>query len=109
MESQLETVALFALKLAYETDGGSLLLRDDVVMGEYQKEVFELLLRKGDIETIRGKVKACVAVAMEAVGGTQKPLGRELQRLADGCDQAQTTEELKAPLILLKDYLKDIQ
>ncbi len=103
MESQLETVALFALKLAYETDGGSLLLRDDVVMGEHQKEVFELLLRKGDIETIRGKVKACVAVAME------KPLGRELQRLADGCDQAQTTEELKAPLILLKDYLKDIQ
>lgn len=109
MESQLETVALFALKLAYETDDGSPLLRDDVVMGEYQKEVFELLLRQGNVDAIRGKIKACVAVAMDAVGGTQKPLGRELRRLADDCDLARTTEALKAPLDLLKNYLKDIQ
>ncbi|WP_419736881.1 hypothetical protein [Pseudomonas sp. COR18] len=109
MESQLETVALFALKLAHERDGGSPLLRDDVAMGEYQKDVFELLVRQGDVEAIQGKLNACVAVAMDAVGGTDKPLGRELRRLADDCNQVRTTADMKAPLGLLKDYLKDIQ
>ena len=33
MESQLETVALFSLKLAYESEDQSPILRDDLVMG----------------------------------------------------------------------------
>ncbi|NWB98032.1 hypothetical protein HX882_19220 [Pseudomonas gingeri] len=109
MESQLETVALFALKLAYETEGQSPILRDDPIMGEYQRDVFELLVRNCDIGAIQLKMKACVDVAMDAVGGTGKPLGRELQRLAADVIQVQTTEELNAPLIVLRDYLKDIQ
>ncbi|NWD72890.1 hypothetical protein HX890_01980 [Pseudomonas gingeri] len=109
MESQLETVALFALKLAYETEGQSPILRDDPIMGEYQRDVFELLVRNCDIGAILLKMKACVDVALDAVGGTGKPLGRELQRLAADVIQVQTTEELNAPLIVLRDYLKDIQ
>ena len=34
MELPLETVALFALKLAYETEGSSPILRDDLVMAD---------------------------------------------------------------------------
>ncbi len=34
MELRLETVALFTLKLAYETEGQSPILRDDLVMGD---------------------------------------------------------------------------
>ncbi|MDP9689598.1 UNVERIFIED_ORG: hypothetical protein J2W82_003265 [Pseudomonas mohnii] len=49
MESHLETVALFSLKLAYETEGSSPILRDDLVMGDYQRDVFELLVRRGDV------------------------------------------------------------
>ena len=48
MESSLETVALFSLKLVYETDGHSPILRDDPVMDDYQREVFALLVRKDD-------------------------------------------------------------
>ncbi len=109
MESSLETTALFALKLAYETDGQSPILRDDSVMSDYQKDVFDLLVRNRDVDAIQLKVNACVAVALDAVGGTDKPLGRELQRLATDFSEARTTEELSAPLIVLKDYLKDIQ
>ncbi|NWA26949.1 hypothetical protein HX866_18860 [Pseudomonas gingeri] len=109
MESQLETVALFALKLAYEAEGQSPILRDDPIMGEYQRDVFELLVRNCDIGAIQLKMKACVDVAMDAVGGTGQALGRELQRLAADVIQVQTTEELNAPLIVLRDYLKDIQ
>ena len=47
MELPLETVALFSLKLAYESDGQSPILRDDLVMGDYQRDVFALLVRKG--------------------------------------------------------------
>ena len=45
MELPLETVALFALKLAYETEGSSPILRDDLVMADYEREVFALLVR----------------------------------------------------------------
>ena len=34
MELTLEAVALFSLKLVYESDGGSPILRDDPVMGD---------------------------------------------------------------------------
>ena len=44
MELPLETVALFALKLAYETEGSSPILRDDLVMADYEREVFALLM-----------------------------------------------------------------
>uniref|UniRef100_UPI00097C0A30 hypothetical protein n=1 Tax=Pseudomonas sp. KK4 TaxID=1855729 RepID=UPI00097C0A30 len=69
MELNLETVALYALKLAYETEGQSPILRDDLVMGDYQRDVFELLVRRGDLEGIQVKVRECVGLALEAVGG----------------------------------------
>ncbi len=47
MELTLEAVALFALKLVHETDGGSPVLRDDPVMEGYDREVFGLLVRRG--------------------------------------------------------------
>jgi hypothetical protein len=109
MELQLETVALFSLKLAYESEDSSPILRDDLVMGDYQRDVFELLVRRGDVEGIQVKVGECVGLALEAVGGVDKPLGRELRRLAGEFAGVQTMEELDPPLIALKGYLKDIQ
>ncbi|WP_207262142.1 hypothetical protein [Pseudomonas sp. GW101-3H06] len=108
MESQLETVALFSLKLAYEAEGSSPILRDDLVMGDYQRDVFELLVRRGDVATIKGKMDECVELALEAIGGAGTPLGRELNRLSVEVNAAQTLEQLDTPLSTLKDYLKDI-
>ena len=109
MELHLETVALFSLKLAYESEDSSPILRDDLVMGDYQRDVFELLVRRGDVEAIQVKVDECVGLALEAIGGVDKPLGRELKRLLADLRETQTMEQLDAPLIALKDYLKDIQ
>jgi hypothetical protein len=109
MELHLETVALFSLKLAYESEDSSPILRDDLVMGDYQRDVFELLVRRGDVEGIQVKVDECVGLALEAVGGVDKPLGRELGRLAGEFSSTQTFEQLGAPLLALKDYLKDSQ
>jgi hypothetical protein len=109
MELHLETVALFSLKLAYESEDSSPILRDDLVMGDYQRDVFELLVRRGDIGAIQVKVDECVGLALEAVGGVDKPLGRELGRLAGEVASVQTVDQLDAPLVALKDYLKDIQ
>ncbi|WP_448118072.1 hypothetical protein [Pseudomonas serbica] len=108
MELHLETVALFSLKLAYESEDSSPILRDDLVMGDYQRDVFELLVRRGDVEGIQVKVGECVGLALEAIGGVDKPLGRELQRLSVDFSMPQTIEQLDAPLFALKDYLKDI-
>lgn len=109
MELHLETVALFSLKLAYESDDSSPILRDDLVMGDYQRDVFELLVRRGDVEGIQVKVGECVRLASEAIGGVDKPLGRELRRLAGEFAGIETMEQLDAPLLALKDYLKVIQ
>ncbi|MDL5593381.1 hypothetical protein QS468_11745 [Bacillus subtilis] len=108
METSLETVALFSLKLAYEEEGLSPILRDDMVMGDYQKDVFELLVRRGDVETIQFKMSECLALAMDALGGAEKPLGRELHKLSTDLRQAQSLEQLDQPLLALKGYLKDI-
>jgi len=109
MELNLETVALYALKLAYETEGQSPILRDDLVMGDYQRDVFELLVRRGDVEGIQVKVGECVGLALEAVGGVDKPLGRELGRLVGEFAGTREMEGLDVPLIALKDYLTVIQ
>ena len=109
MELQLESVALFSLKLAYETEDSSPILRDDLVMGDYQRDVFEVLVRRGDVEAIQVKVDECVGLALDAVGGADKPLGRELRRLAGEFASVQTMGQLDGPLVALKDYLKDIQ
>ena len=109
MEQHLETVALFSLKLAYESEDSSPILRDDLVMGDYQRDVFELLVRRGDVEAIQGKVDDCLSLALNAVGGVDTVLGRELHRLSADLRTAQTMKQLDAPLITLKQYLKDIQ
>jgi hypothetical protein len=109
MESSLETVALFSLKLAYETEGQSPILRKDLVMSDYQKEVFGLLVRQGDVGAIQQKVDACVGLALKALGGVDRPLGRELQKLAVGFRGAETVGELDVPLAALKGYLRDVQ
>ena len=109
MELHLETVALYSLKLAYETEDQSPILRDDLVMGDYQRDVFELLVRRGDVEGIQEKVGECVGLALEAVGGVDKPLGRELRKLVGEFAGIRTIEQLDTPLLALKNYLKDIQ
>ncbi|WP_338506156.1 hypothetical protein [Pseudomonas poae] len=84
MELTLEAVALFALKLVHETDGGSPVLRDDLVMDGYEREVFGLLVRKGDLATTQQKISECIALALVTLGGPNTVMGRELQRLATG-------------------------
>ncbi|MEG8232347.1 hypothetical protein [Pseudomonas orientalis] len=108
MELTLEAVALFALKLVHETDGGSPVLRDDPVMEAYDREVFGLLVRQGDLAEIRLKLDECLTSALESLGGATTVMGRELQRLALDMRQAPTLEALNAPLDALKDYLKAI-
>ncbi|MFJ3368838.1 hypothetical protein [Pseudomonas sp. NPDC086251] len=109
MELPLETVALFALKLAYETEGESPILRDDPIMSDYEREVFGLLVRRGDVEGIQFRVAHCIGLALEAIGGVDTPLGRELYRLAADFGNARTMEQLEASVIALKGYLIDIQ
>lgn len=109
MELLLETVALFCLKLAYETEDSSPILRDDPLMSDYQEEIFGLLVRRGNVEAIQLKVDECVRLALEAIGSADKPLGRELHRLAGEFGDKHAMEQLEAPLIALKNYLKDIQ
>jgi hypothetical protein len=109
MELLLETVALFCLKLAYETEGSSPILRDDPVMADYEREVFGLLVRRGDVEGIKFRVEHCVGLALEAIGGVDTVLGRELHRLAEDFNSTRTVEQLDRPLVALRDYLKDIQ
>lgn len=108
MELLLETVALFSLKLAYETEDSSPILRDDLMMSDYEREVFGLLVRRGDVEAIQAKVDECLGLALNAIGGVDTVLGRELRRLASDFSTVRTIEQLDSPLIALKDYLKDI-
>jgi hypothetical protein len=54
-------------------------------------------------------VGECVSLALNAIGGIDTVLGLELHRLAADFSAARTMERLDAPLIALKDYLKDIQ
>lgn len=109
MELTLEAVALFALKLVHETDGGSPVLRDDLVMDGYEREVFGLLVRQGDLAVIQSKLAECVAQALEALGGPETVMGRELQRLANNVQNVNQLDQLSVPLTSLKDYLKAIQ
>ncbi|EJL05432.1 MULTISPECIES: hypothetical protein [Pseudomonas] len=109
MELLLETVALYSLKLAYETEGHSPILRDDPLMGGCDREVFGLLVRREDIQAIQAKVQHCLDLALEAIGGSNTILGRELSRLAADFGAARAMKQLDAPLIALRDYLKDIQ
>lgn len=109
MELLLETVALFCLKLAYETEGSSPILRDDPIMSDYEREFFGLLVRRGDVEGIQKKVDECLRLALNAIDGVDSVLGRELDRLATDFSGARTMEQLDSPLLALKDYLKDIQ
>lgn len=108
METSLETVALFSLKLAYEEEGLSPILRDDMVMGDYQRDIFELLVRRGDVQTIQFKMNECLGLALDALGGIEKPLGRELHKLSADFSQALSLEQLDPPLLALKLYLKEI-
>lgn len=109
MELTLEAVALFALKLVHETDGGSPLLRDDLVMDGYEREVFGLLVRQGDLPAIQLKLGECVGQALRALGGVETVLGRELWRLTVEVQNVQQLGGLLAPLSDLEGYLKDIQ
>lgn len=78
-------------------------------MRDYQKEVFGLMVRQGDGGAIQQKVDACVGLALRLLGGVDRPMGREPQKLAVGCRTAEMVGELDAPLAALKVYLRDIQ
>ena len=108
MELLLETVALFSLKLAYETEDSSPILRDDLMMSDYEREVFGLLVRRGDVEAIQMKVDECLSLALSAIG-VDTVLGRELRSLAADFSGVRMMEQLDSPLLALKQYLKDIQ
>lgn len=108
MELLLETVALYSLKLAYETEGHSPILRDDPLMGSCDREIFELLIRRGDVAGIQGEIGRCLDLALGAVGGVDSVLGRELHRLATDFSSAQKIDDLRAPLVALNAYVKDI-
>lgn len=108
MELLLETVALYSLKLAYETEGHSPILRDDPLMGSCDREVFGLSVRRGDLAGIQGEIGRCLDLALGAVGGVNTVLGRELHRLATDFSSAQKIDDLHAPLIALNAYVKDI-
>jgi len=108
MESALETVALFCLKLGYETEDQSPILRDDLVMSDYQRDIFELLVNRGDVGAIQHKVSECLHIALEAMGGAEKPLGRELQRLSSDFHAAQSLDSMDAPLGMIQRYLRQI-
>ena len=108
MELLLETVALYSLKLAYETEGHSPILRDDPLMGRCDREVFGLLVRRGDLAGIQGEIGRCLDLALGAVGGVDTVLGRELGRLAADFGTAQKMEGLRGPAITLKAYLHDV-
>ena len=109
MELPLESVALYALKLAYESEGSIPNLRDDPAMSDYPRDVFAFDLRKGDLDAIQDKIERCVALALDALGGAQTVMGRELQKLAAGFSNAQTPEQMHPAQLTLKDYLKDVQ
>lgn len=109
MELLLETVALYSLKLAYEIEGHSPILRDDPLMGGCDREVFGLLVRRGDVAGIQGEIGRCLDLALGAVGGVDTVLGRELGRLAADFSAVQTMEGLYAPANTLKDFLRDVQ
>ena len=108
MKSALETVALFCHKLAYETEDQSPILRDDLVMGDYQQDVFELLSARGDVAMIQHKINECLLLALDAMGGAEKPLGRELQRVSSGFYAAQTLDSMETPLHMIKGYLREV-
>ncbi|CAM3125477.1 hypothetical protein SAMN04490207_2495 [Pseudomonas gessardii] len=109
MELTLEAVALFALKLVHETEDGSPILRDDLVMDGYEREVFGLLVRQENLTAIQLKLNECIDQALNAVGGAETVLGRELQKLSADVQNVTDLNALQVPLTTLKDYLKDIQ
>ncbi|NNA92784.1 hypothetical protein [Pseudomonas gessardii] len=109
MELTLEAVALFALKLVHETEEGSPILRDDLVMDGYEREVFGLLVRQENLTAIQLKLNECIDQALNAVGGAETVLGRELQKLSADVQNVTDLNGLQVPLTTLKDYLKDIQ
>lgn len=109
MELTLEAVALFALKLVHETEEGSPILRDDLVMDGYEREVFGLLVRQENLTAIQLKLNECIDQALNAVGGAETVLGRELQKLSADVQNVTDLNALQVPLTTLKDYLKDIQ
>ena len=108
MELLLETVALYSLKLAYETEGHSPILRDDPLMGGCDREVFGLLVRRGDLAGIQVEISRCLDLALVAVGGMDTVLGRELRHVTADFGAAQTMEELYAPAVTLRSYLRDV-
>ncbi|EFW80318.1 MULTISPECIES: hypothetical protein [Pseudomonas] len=108
MVSELETVALFCHKLAYETEDESPILRDDLIMGDYNRDVFKLLIDRRDVDAIQEKINECLLVALEAMGGPDKPLGRELQHLSAGFYAARTMDSLDAPLRVIEGYLREV-
>ena len=83
-------------------------MRDELVMGDHEREVFGLLVRRGDVEGIQKKVGEYLSLALNAIGGVDKVLGRELHRLSANFNATQTMERLNAPIIALKIYLKNI-
>lgn len=76
-------------------------------MGSCDREVFELLIRRGDVAGIQNEIGRCLDLALGAIGGVDTVLGRELGRLAGDFYAVQTIEGFYIPAALLSDYLRD--
>ncbi|WP_238543159.1 hypothetical protein [Pseudomonas sp. GM78] len=79
-------------------------MRDDLIIEDYQRDVFELLVRWRDAEGIQ--VRVGERVGLGVVGGMDKSLGRELGRLVGEFSRTQYMEQLDTPLIAQKITLK---
>ncbi len=86
-------------------------MRDDLVMGDCQRDVFELLVRRGDVESIRSRWVSVWGWRWRLVGEVwvSRWVGSWGGWWGSFAGAAQAMEELDGPLIALKDYLKDIQ
>jgi hypothetical protein len=78
-------------------------------MGGCDREIFGLLVRRGDVAGIQSEIGRCLDLALEAVGGVDTVLGRELGRLAADFSYVQAMEGLNAPTVRLRDFLRDVQ
>ncbi len=108
MELTLEAVALFALKLVYETDGGSPVLRDDLVMDGYEQGSVWVTGTAAGFGCDSTQDRGMRGAGAGGIGRRPHGAGAELRRLATDVQNVHQLDALPTPLTTLKDYLKDI-
>ncbi|MEB0089604.1 hypothetical protein QN365_23830, partial [Pseudomonas sp. RTI1] len=62
-----------------------------------------MLFSRGDVKSIQLKVADCLQVALNAFGGADTQLGKDIHNLSDNVRRVETLAALVAPLTVLKD------